>query len=867
MATISSLVVELSLQAQNFNNQIKDAQKEAKEFEKTIKPTKQLLTEMGTAMTAAGGAIVAGLVAATVATANYLDNLNDLRQKTGVAANDLARLGFAAEQSGSSLDGIATGMRFLARNMEDAASGSKKQEEAFKALGVSVTDANGKLRSTNEVFLDIADRFANMKDGAAKTAIAMDVFGKSGAELIPTLNAGRDGLAAMGDESERLRGHLDDASAAAGDEFNDRLNELKTSMEGVGMAVGTALLPPLTKFLESATDAVVKVREWAQEHPGLTQGLLAVGAAITGAGGILAGTAAWLAILPALKVALGVIAGILAGPAGVVVAIGLAITAVIAFRNQLAGGLLGLAAQVNKSLGQLVGGFAKVAEWAGLKGLAGGLKTASTWLENSANGMWDMREALVAGEPVIIGNTEAVKKAQEATKTYSFALGENTKKADEMREKTSKLREEMDAVSRKMEFAGQQAFFKHSADDVRELHAELKKTNDQSITAILENFRIAQERTTAWKNAVKDAHEETMDLLEYNTKKTVDGIIDAHKDSVEAAKEASKKQDEAYKDLYNSVKSTASNTFLKIFEDGKFQFSALADTVKGIFATLANEILSTMVANFLTPFVNKITGALSGLIDKIPGVGGILSGGAGAASSAVGAAGSAAGSVGSSAGSAANGLTGGLLGFAGGVLGGVISAIGSARQEGTLNAIEENTRYSRGMIKDLIEQIMWPIHDWTKWIAEQMTTLGYDLIPTIGYWGEILERAGWLQTNEIVGAIKNIQVTVVGGGAGSEVVTSAPSAGTTAARRFLFNNPFYPQGSYANGTDYVPRTGIYQLHKGEAVIPADDNKRMNIVVNVGTWLGDRSGIDELVRKISDAVQHGGTRLIASEVRR
>ena len=76
----------------------------------------------------------------------------------------------------------------------DASQGAKSQADAFKSLGVSVTDSNGNLRSADSVLLDIADRFAESADGADKTAIAMRVFGESGRTLIPLLNSGSDGI-------------------------------------------------------------------------------------------------------------------------------------------------------------------------------------------------------------------------------------------------------------------------------------------------------------------------------------------------------------------------------------------------------------------------------------------------------------------------------------------------------------------------------------------------------------------------------------------------------------------------------------------------------------------------------------------------
>src|SRR4030095_616960 len=140
------LNVELKLLADNFNNGIKAAQKEAKEFEKTIRPSKELAEDMGKAFAAAGIAIVGALTGMAVAAANYGDKLLDASKRTGASVEQLAKLKFAAEQSGASFEDVSTGLRILARNMDEAATTSAKQAKVFQDLGISIKSASGSLR-------------------------------------------------------------------------------------------------------------------------------------------------------------------------------------------------------------------------------------------------------------------------------------------------------------------------------------------------------------------------------------------------------------------------------------------------------------------------------------------------------------------------------------------------------------------------------------------------------------------------------------------------------------------------------------------------------------------------------------------------
>src|SRR4029453_14797165 len=131
------LNVDLKLPADNFNNNIKAAKKEAKEFEKSIRPSKELLEDMGKSMTVAGVAIVGSLTAMAKAAADYGDKLLDASKRTGASVGELSKLKFAAEQSGASFDDVSAGLRILAKNAEQAASGAKAQALAFKELGIT----------------------------------------------------------------------------------------------------------------------------------------------------------------------------------------------------------------------------------------------------------------------------------------------------------------------------------------------------------------------------------------------------------------------------------------------------------------------------------------------------------------------------------------------------------------------------------------------------------------------------------------------------------------------------------------------------------------------------------------------------------
>jgi hypothetical protein len=96
-----------------------------------------------------------------------------MSQKVGLSTRELSSLSFVAKMSGMDTEGLAMSVRMLSKNMLDAASGGKQASKYFDLLKVSVQNSDKTLRSSMSVLEDLADRFADMPDGATKTALAL----------------------------------------------------------------------------------------------------------------------------------------------------------------------------------------------------------------------------------------------------------------------------------------------------------------------------------------------------------------------------------------------------------------------------------------------------------------------------------------------------------------------------------------------------------------------------------------------------------------------------------------------------------------------------------------------------------------------
>jgi hypothetical protein len=147
-------------------------------------------------------------------------------------------------------------MQRLSKSAVDASTGSKAAIEAFTAIGVSATNADGSLKDVDSLLGDIADAFSQFEDGAGKAAVAQDLLGKSGVSLIPFLNQGRAGIEDLRKEADRLGVTLSGATAQAADDFNDNLSRLKASATGLATQVVSSVLPSLVDLTDQIVEFV-----------------------------------------------------------------------------------------------------------------------------------------------------------------------------------------------------------------------------------------------------------------------------------------------------------------------------------------------------------------------------------------------------------------------------------------------------------------------------------------------------------------------------------------------------------------------------------------------------------------------------------
>lgn len=222
----------------------------------------ELLKDGLIAAGATAAAAALAIVGTVKATADAGAAASRTAQKVGTSAQAWQELKFASEAATGSSEALEMGLGFLARSAYAAAHGSAEAQAAYRALGVSVKGADGKIRASDELLADIAEKFAKMPDSAEKTALAMHLFGRGGKELIPFLNKGRDGIEALREEAIALGVVLDEKTIAAAKHFKKATHEVEAAATGVAYAIGGPLIESFTPMLEA-------LAEWIKDNRAL----------------------------------------------------------------------------------------------------------------------------------------------------------------------------------------------------------------------------------------------------------------------------------------------------------------------------------------------------------------------------------------------------------------------------------------------------------------------------------------------------------------------------------------------------------------------------------------------------------------------
>lgn len=188
--------------------------------------------------------IIAALAKLTTSTIQQGDEIAKTAEKLGISAESLQKFQYIAERSGTSFDTLKRSFSIINKISSDMSKGiNNSATNAFKKLGISVTDANGKLKSSDTIFLELQKKLAGISDQGAKNNIIFELFGtRMGTELQNVLGLTDEEMKKLMDSAEGL-GIMSNDSAKKSEELADKLTDMKQKVNALKIEIVSGLLP------------------------------------------------------------------------------------------------------------------------------------------------------------------------------------------------------------------------------------------------------------------------------------------------------------------------------------------------------------------------------------------------------------------------------------------------------------------------------------------------------------------------------------------------------------------------------------------------------------------------------------------------
>ena len=322
---VSREIIEAESKLKTFNTELrKVGQVNLRAMSEQFKDMGNKLTAAGQAMrgiSTAAAALAASIGALTVKSGQWADDLNTMSKRYRIGTKDLQMYSAAAELVDVDVETIAATHRKLTKSMSSAEKGTGKQAEAFKALDISITDSNGQLRNTDDVWNEVIQKLSLVENETEREALAMDLLGKSAGDLNPLLEDGGEAYQNLADTMAKYDlEFIDQETLEQANAFNDSLDTIKAVGLVAFQQLGTQLAAYLAPAMEKVVDVVGRLANWFSNLSPRTQAIIA---AITG---IVAVVAPLLIGLGKISFAISSIMSLMAtlGPAigGIVAAMG-----------------------------------------------------------------------------------------------------------------------------------------------------------------------------------------------------------------------------------------------------------------------------------------------------------------------------------------------------------------------------------------------------------------------------------------------------------------------------------------------------------------------------------------------------------------
>ena len=273
---------ETADQLDNFGKQTKEAEEKTRSFGSKVKDVAATAAKGIAAVTSIASAAAGALAAMSVNAAAYADDILTTSTVTGIATDKLQEYAYAAELVDVSVETLTKSHAKNIKSMAAAQNGTKLMVEAYDALGVSVTNADGSLRDGETVYWEVIDALGKMENETERDAIAMQILGKSAQELNPLIEAGSERMAELAEEAHAVGAVLSEEALNSMGAFDDSIQRLKGSAGAAKNALGTVLLPELTTLATGGAELLAEFTKNLNDAGGGMEGFVVTIDAMSG---------------------------------------------------------------------------------------------------------------------------------------------------------------------------------------------------------------------------------------------------------------------------------------------------------------------------------------------------------------------------------------------------------------------------------------------------------------------------------------------------------------------------------------------------------------------------------------------------------
>lgn len=547
MAAVGELYAKLSLQADQFKAELDKCGAKTEEFSAKLQ-------SVGRAALVAGGVITGVFTKMVYDFTKYTTEIDKVSKATGISVEALQELRYAAEQEHASFEALTQSLRILAMRIQQVDVEGQRARKVLEELGISVYDAGGKMRSMEEIMMDVGDRLRGIQDETKRAAVATELFGRQAFNILPFLTLGRDRIAELRQEARHLGIVLGKEAVERGKELQDQFQRLKAATLGFALAVAQQVIPIVSRFITILTNLTAKFKDlprWVRE-------IVSVGGILTGTLLTLAGTITTV-IIPAitkLTTAIGILKAVisaLGGPLSLVI------------------GLLTTAAGV---LGYL-----------GIKTMA--LNEQADRIKKSSRELVDYTRRYTMEKrdlnKEIERMTERLKNLEETERKYVIALEQGRLKN---REALEELRRTIEADRAYLE---QLKALKEAKDaltnSTKKLNDALEDTNDKlkqmRVEEFIERLKASKGSFDAW--------------LRYTTELSAEKMLETERETIEEEEKVLQERVRLAESVSSRLGDAFSNAFFSIVEGTKTVEKAFEDMVVGIIKEITRAIIKMLI--------------------------------------------------------------------------------------------------------------------------------------------------------------------------------------------------------------------------------------------------------------------------------